>query len=301
MKIAFCFAGQGAQYIGMGKDFYDNLTSVKEIYDKFPEIKDLCFNENELLNQTAYAQKAMLLTGFAIATALKEKGIVPTYACGLSLGEYTALAFAETWKIEDAIEIISNRGRIMQNALPLGTTKMAAIIGLDRETIQATLKKVDNGVVEIANYNCPGQIVITGINDAVDKACELLLEAKARRAIPLNVSGAFHSSLLNNASIELKEVLDRFTPNKPVYKIIYNVSGKEETRPLNDILKDQICHSVYFEDSVKYLLEQGVDTFVEIGPGKTLTGFIRKISPTATIYNVSDYNGYLDIVSKLGK
>ena len=301
MKIAFCFAGQGAQYIGMGKDFYENLDLVKKIYDAFPEIKDLCFNENELLNQTAYAQKAMLLTSFAIAKSLEEKGIVPEFACGLSLGEYSALAFANAWKIEDAIEIISNRGRIMQNALPLGTTKMAAIIGLDRNTILETLKKVDTGVVEIANYNCPGQIVITGTNEAVDKACELLLEAKARRAIPLNVSGAFHSSLLNNASIELKEVLDRFVPSTPTYRIVYNVSGKEETRPLNDILKDQICHSVYFEDSVKYLLEQGVDTFVEIGPGKTLTGFIRKISPTATIYNVSDYNGYLDIVSKLGK
>lgn len=301
MKIAFCFAGQGAQYIGMGKDFYENLELVKKIYDAFPEIKDLCFNENELLNQTAYAQKAMLLTSYAIANALKEKGIVPEFACGLSLGEYSALAFANAWKIEDAIEIISNRGRIMQNALPLGTTKMAAIIGLDRNTILETLKKVDNGVVEIANYNCPGQIVITGTNEAVDKACALLLEAKARRAIPLNVSGAFHSSLLNNASVELKEVLDRFVPAKPTYRIVYNVSGKEETRPLNDILKDQICHSVYFEDSVKYLLEQGVDTFVEIGPGKALTGFIRKISPTATIYNVSDYNGYLDIVSKLGK
>ncbi len=301
MKIAFCFAGQGAQYIGMGKDFYENLELVKKIYDAFPEIKDLCFNENELLNQTAYAQKAMLLTSYAIANALKEKGIVPEFACGLSLGEYSALAFANAWKIEDAIEIISNRGRIMQNALPLGTTKMAAIIGLDRNTILETLKKVDTGVVEIANYNCPGQIVITGTNEAVDKACALLLEAKARRAIPLNVSGAFHSSLLNNASVELKEVLDRFVPAKPTYRIVYNVSGKEETRPLNDILKDQICHSVYFEDSVKYLLEQGVDTFVEIGPGKALTGFIRKISPTATIYNVSDYNGYLDIVSKLGK
>ncbi len=301
MKIAFCFAGQGAQYIGMGKDFYENLELVKKIYDAFPEIKDLCFNENELLNQTAYAQKAMLLTSYAIANALKEKGIVPEFACGLSLGEYSALAFANAWKIEDAIEIISNRGRIMQNALPLGTTKMAAIIGLDRNTILETLKKVDTGVVEIANYNCPGQIVITGTNEAVDKACALLLEAKARRAIPLNVSGAFHSSLLNNASVELKEVLDRFVPAKPTYRIVYNVSGKEETHPLNDILKDQICHSVYFEDSVKYLLEQGVDTFVEIGPGKALTGFIRKISPTATIYNVSDYNGYLDIVSKLGK
>ncbi len=289
MKIAFLFAGQGAQSVGMGKDFYDAFDSVKKIYDEFPSIRDLCFVDQEgVINQTAYAQKAMLLTSYAIATVLKEKGIEPQYTCGLSLGEYTALTFAETWPLKDAIEIISHRGNLMQNALPLGTTKMAAIIGSSREVIQECLSQVTSGVVEIANYNCPGQIVITGENKAVDDALVLLKE-KARRCLPLNVSGAFHCSLLNEASVELRKVLDQFVPQKPKYTMLYNVSGKEEERELNDILQEQICHSVYFEDTIQNLFDKGVDTFIEIGPGKTLSGFVRKtLTAPVKIYNVSD-------------
>ena len=230
MKIAFLFAGQGAQAVGMGKDFYDTYPLAKVIYDAFPEIKDLCFEgPAETLNQTAYAQKAMLLTSYTIASVLKANGIEPEYACGLSLGEYSALAFANTWKLDEAIQIITSRGEIMQNALPLGTSKMAAVIGLDRDTILNTIKKVD-GICEIANYNCPGQIVITGDNKGVDAAMPLLTEAGAKRVLPLNVSGAFHSSLLIPASKELRKTLDKFSPNKPNYKIIYNVSGKEEEK-----------------------------------------------------------------------
>ncbi len=300
MKIAFLFAGQGAQAVNMGKDFYDQIPAVRKTYDDFPEVRDLCFIDKDgVINQTMYAQKAMLLTSYCIASALKDKGIEPEYCCGLSLGEYTALTFSDVWTLKDAIEIISNRGRIMQNALPLGTTKMAAIINLDRETIQETLKEVKSGIVEIANYNCPGQIVITGESKAVDDAI-VLLKDKARRCIPLNVSGAFHCSLLNHASDELKEVLDRFTPNKPTYKIIYNVSGKEMDEPINDILKAQICHSVYFEDSIRYLLDKGVDTFIEIGPGKTLSSFVKKTATTpVNIYNVSDIQGYEDTIKAI--
>ena len=291
MKIGFCFAGQGAQAVGMGKDFYDAYPSVAALYDKFDEIKELCFEDKAgVLNQTAYAQKAMLLTSYAIASVLKDNGIEPEYACGLSLGEYSALAFANVWSIEDAIKIITKRGNIMQNALPLGTTNMSAIIGLDREIILNTIKDV-NGVCEIANYNCPGQIVITGQAEAIDEACPKLLAAGARRALPLNVSGAFHSSLLNEASVELRAELDKYTPNKPAYKIVYNVSGKEMNENLNDILQQQIFYSVYFEDSIRYMIAQGVDTFVEIGPGATLSSFIKKTSKDVAVYNVSTVEG----------
>ena len=299
MRIAFLFAGQGAQAVGMGKDFYDNLETSKKIYDSFPEIKELCFNGPEdVLNQTKYAQKAMLLTSYVIAKELENNGIKPEYVCGLSLGEYSALAFADAWKLDEAIDIITHRGDIMQNALPLGTTKMAAVIGLDRDAILAEIKKV-SGICEVANFNCPGQIVITGDNKGVDEAMPLLQAAGAKRVLPLNVSGAFHSSLLNDASKELRAVLDKYTPQTPKYKVLYNVCGDEMTDNLNDILERQICHSVYFEDTIKNLKEKGVDTFIEIGPGKTLSGFVRKTLTDVKIYNVSDLAGLNNLLSEL--
>ena len=299
MKIAFLFAGQGSQAVGMGQDFYNKYETVKNIYDKFPEIRDLCFNGPlELLNQTEYAQKAMLLTSYALASLAKENGIVPEYVCGLSLGEYSALAFSNVWNINDSIEIIKNRGRIMQNALPLGTTKMAAVIGMDREKILEIIKGVD-GICEIANYNCTGQIVITGDNKGVDCAMPLLSEAGAKRVIPLNVSGAFHSSLLIPASKELRKVLDQYSPSNPEYKVIYNVSGKEENDSINDLLERQICHSVYFEDTLKYLKNKGVDTFIEVGPGKTLSGFFRKTLTDVKCYAVTDVESLNKVLEEL--
>lgn len=299
MKIGFCFAGQGSQFKGMGQDFYNELPLVKEIYDKFPEIRDLCFNdENDVINQTAYAQKAMLLTGYAISQAIKNEGIIPEYACGLSLGEYTALAYANTWNIDEAISIITYRGELMQNALPLGTTKMAAVIGMSREDILNVISNV-NGICEIANYNCPGQIVITGDNLGVNEAMEKLTLAGCKKVVELNVSGAFHSSLLKDASLKLRKKLDEYTPNTPDVKIIYNVSGQEENGNINEILENQICHSVYFEDSIRYMLANGVDTFVEIGPGKALSGFIKRIDRSIKCYNVSDIEGYKALIQDL--
>ena len=299
MKIAFLFAGQGAQAKGMGKDIYDNVAIAKEIYDKYPKLRDLCFlDKNEVINQTKYAQPAMLLTSYVFAKVLEENGIKPEYACGLSLGEYSALAFADTWNLDNALDIISNRGDIMQNALPLGTTKMAAVIGLAREKVLEGIKTTE-GVCEVANYNCPGQIVITGDNKGVDLAMENMKALGALKVIELNVSGAFHSSFLNDASKKLRKVLDKYNPNTPKYKIIYNVSGKEESRNINDILEDQTHSSVYFEDSIRYLMANGVDTFVEIGPGKSLQGFVKRIDRKIPCYNVSDLESLKQAIEAL--
>lgn len=299
MSIAFIFAGQGSQTVGMGKDFYESYDIVKEIYDRFPEIKKLCFEgPKEELDQTEYCQKAMLLTGYAIANVLKENGITPEYTCGLSLGEYTALAFGNAWKLEDAIKIITARGEIMQNALPCGTSTMAAVLGLERQVILDVISDID-GVVEIANYNCPGQIVITGEKDAVSTAMEKLTIAGARRVLPLNVSGAFHSSLLKNASKELRDVLDKYENKESNYKNVYNLTGKESNDPLYDLLEKQICNSVYFEDSIRYMISKGVDTFVEIGPGRALTGFVKKIDADVKVYNVSNLAGLEETIGGL--
>ena len=296
--IAFLFAGQGSQEVGMGLDFYNEFPYAKKLYDKYPDIKNLCFLDNNELNETKNAQKCMLLTGYIIASILKSKGIEPTFTAGLSLGEYTALAFSNAWILDDAISIISKRGEIMQNALPLGTTKMAAVLGLNRETILLGIKDID-GICEIANYNCPGQIVITGDNKGVDNAIAKFTSLGAKRCIPLNVSGAFHSSLLENASNELYEELIKYEYNKPEYKMVYNISGKESNNNLNEILRLQIKSSVYFEDSIRYMINQGVDTFIEIGPKKALSGFVKKINNNVRTLNVSKVDDLNKVVEEL--
>ena len=294
MKIGFLFAGQGSQHIGMGKDLYDNYEEAKNVFDNISldyDVKDLCFNgPEEMLNDTAYAQSSMLTTSVAIAEVVKAQGIVPEYVAGLSLGEYSALCFAGAFDVNTAAHITRERGKIMANALPKGTSGMAAILNLDEQVIADVCAEVakDYGVCQIANYNCPGQIVITGTSTAIEKACELLLEKGARRAIPLNVSGAFHSSLLETASKELHEVLKQSDISKPEIKVVYNISGKEESEDVTDILTKQIKSSVYFMQSIQYMIDQGVDTFIEIGPGSALKGFVRKISRDVKVYSVEN-------------
>lgn len=292
MKIAFLFAGQGAQQVGMGKDFYDQFPEARAVYDAVHldyDVKKLCFEGPETqLNDTAYAQSSILVTSMAIAEVVKARGILPEYVAGLSLGEYSALCFAHAFDVEAAARITRKRGVIMANALPQGTTAMAAILNLDEAVIAETCEAIAKtyGVCEIANYNCPGQIVITGTTKAIEKACAVLLEKGARRAIVLNVSGAFHSSLLETASLELKEVLEAEVIQQPDTKVVYNVSGKEEQTDVVEILVKQIKSSVYFMQSIAYMIEQGVDTFIEIGPGSTLKGFVRKINRDVKVYSV---------------
>lgn len=293
MKIGFLFAGQGSQKVGMGKDLYEKYPTIRAVYDNLDldfDIKKVCFDgPKEVLDDTAYTQSCVVATSLGIASVLKEEGIIPDYVAGLSLGEYSALSFAGAMTIKDACSIVRKRGQIMAEALPEGTTKMVAIMATPEETILEVCQEVSNiGVCEIANYNCPGQIVITGENAAVDKAVELLLERGTRRAIPVKVSGAFHSSLLEDASKQLKEVLLKYEIKTPEILVVYNVTGKTEQQPVVDLLTQQIKSSVRFMQSVNFMLEQGVETFVEIGPGSSLTAFMRRINKDIPIYNVED-------------
>ena len=291
MKLGFIFAGQGAQYVGMGKEFYQEFEEARNVFDSVNidfTIKNLCFEgPKEMLDDTAYAQCSILTTSLAIAEVVKAHGITPDYVAGLSLGEYSALCFAGVMNVNDAANIVRERGKLMATALPKGTSAMAAVLNCDEDIILETCKEVESiGVCQIANYNCPGQIVITGQKEAVEKASELLLEKGARRVVPLNVSGAFHSSLLEDASKQLHKVLAKYDLKKPQIPVVYNVSGKEEDAPIIDLLTKQIKSSVYFMQSIEYMIAQGVEAFVEIGPGNALSSFVRKVNRDIPVYSV---------------
>lgn len=288
MKTALLFPGQGAQYLGMGRDFYEEYKSCRLIYDKFPEIRDLCFGgPEEKLNDTEFAQSAILLTSLAISSVLADRVDID-YVAGLSLGEYSALTFANSFSLEDAVEIVKARGTIMADALPKGTSSMAAVLGGDDELIESICNSVNEiGVCEIANYNCPGQTVISGEVDAVNEATRLLKEAGIRRVVPLNVSGAFHCSLLDEASSELGEVLAKYPIREPKIDIVYNALGKSSDMDIIEILMKQIKSSVYFKQSIEYMIAQGVDTFIEIGPGKTLSAFVKKTNRDVVVHSLN--------------
>lgn len=290
MKIGFIFAGQGAQYVGMGQEFYENFQVAKDVYDQANidiDVKKICFEgPADILNETAYAQPCILTTSLAIAKVVEAHGIKPDYVAGLSLGEYSALAYANAFSIHDAIHIVRTRGQLMSEALPAGTTSMAAVLAMDAQKIQEVIEEIAD--VTIANYNCPGQIAITGKKEAVALASEKLKAAGAKRVIPLNVSGAFHSPLLEEASLKLKAELEKYSIQKPELPVVYNISGKEENGDLTDILTKQIKSSVYFYQSLQYMIEQGVDVFVEIGPGKALSSFVKKTDKTIPVYSVDN-------------
>lgn len=291
-KIAFIFPGQGAQYCGMGQDFYEQTALGKEIYDKASSllefsVPELCFEKNDRLDITEYTQAAMVTTSIAMMRVLEaEKGVKPAVAAGLSLGEYCALAAVGVMSDEDAIRTVRERGILMQKAVPAGVGAMAAILSLDAFAIEEVLSDMEG--VQIANYNCPGQIVISGRKEKVEEANEKLLAAGAKRAIMLNVSGPFHSEMLSGAGEKLGEVLEGVSISNPLIPYVSNVTAKYVTDGalVKDLLKKQVSSSVRWQQSVEAMLADGVDTFIEIGPGKTLAGFMKKITRDVNVFNI---------------
>lgn len=291
-KIAFIFPGQGAQYCGMGQDFYENTEIGKEVYDKASELlgfsmPELCFEKNDRLDITEYTQAAMVTTSIAMMRVLEaEKGIKASVAAGLSLGEYCALAAVGVMSDEDAIKTVRQRGILMQEAVPKGKGAMAAILSMEASEIEEVLSGMEG--VQIANYNCPGQIVISGITEKVEEANEKLLSAGAKRAIMLNVSGPFHSEMLTGAGEKLGLVLDKVDIKDPVIPYVSNVTAGYVTSKsaVKELLKKQVSSSVRWQQSVETMLTDGVDTFIEIGPGKTLAGFMKKIKRDANVFNI---------------
>ena len=290
-KTAFIFPGQGAQYVGMGKDFYEQVPAAREVIDKASQVTGLdipalCFEENDKINITKYTQIAMLAVEAAILRALEEKGIHSQDNEGLSLGEYGALIASGVMSEEDAFRAVRQRGILMQEAVPEGGA-MAAVLGTDAAVIENVCEETE-GIVSIANYNCPGQIVITGEAAAVAAASEALKEAGARRIVPLKVSGPFHSAMLTGAGEKLGDVLNNVELKEFSVPYITNVTADYVTSPdgVKELLMQQVSSSVRWQQSVERMIEDGVDTFIEIGPGKTLTGFLKKIDRTKKALNV---------------
>lgn len=303
-KIAFIYPGQGAQKPGMGKDFYENSELAKAVYDKASELlqidmKALCFEENEKLDLTEYTQAALVTTCLAMTKVVEKRGLKPDVTAGLSLGEYCAISVAGGMKEEDAISLVRKRGILMQNTVPAGEGAMAAILGMDASVIEEGIKDLEG--VTVANYNCPGQIVITGETKAVEKAAEILKEAGAKRAVLLNVSGPFHSPMLKQAGEELAKEMEKVEMEPLQIPYVTNVTAEYVTdiRETKKLLAEQVAASVRWQESVERLIAEGVDTFVEIGPGKTLAGFLRKIDRSVKVYNIGTWEDVDKVVLEL--
>lgn len=290
-KTAYLFPGQGTQYIGMGKEFYDNYNICKAVFDTASkesglDIPALCFEENDKLNITEYTQIAILTVEAAIFMAMEQGQLRPDYTAGLSLGEYGALIVSKALDPADAFQLIRKRGIYMQEAVPTGGA-MAAVLGLDSSEIEKVCAQTE-GTVSIANYNCPGQIVITGEQKAVETAAESCKAAGAKRIVPLNVSGPFHSSLLSGAGERLAADLENVPVRDIAIPYIANVTADFVTdrAQVKELLQKQVSSPVRWQQTIELLLTEGVDEFVEIGPGTTLSGFVKKINRSVRTFHI---------------
>ncbi|MCI9633936.1 MAG: ACP S-malonyltransferase [Ruminococcus sp.] len=293
-KTAWIFPGQGAQKCGMGKDFYEQSKAAKETFDQASELLGLdmaalCFEENDRLDQTEYTQAALVTTCLAMAGALEDCLPAPDVTAGLSLGEYCAIAAAGGMQICDAVTTVRKRGIYMQNAVPDGEGAMSAVLGLSGEQIETAIAGLEG--VYIANYNCPGQIVITGYRQGVEKASEVLSQAGAKRVLPLKVSGPFHSPMMKEAGDKLEQVLQKteLTPLRIPYVTNVTAEYVRDIQETKKLLREQVASSVRWQQSMERMIADGVTTFVEIGPGKTLAGFLRKISRDVKVINIASW------------
>lgn len=313
-KTAFIFPGQGAQYIGMGQDFYNTIKESKNVFEEADDalnmdLSGLIFNgKEEDLRKTENTQPAILTTCIAILRAMQKEGYDCDYTAGLSLGEYSSIVMSKALELSDAVKIVRERGKFMQDAVPMGIGGMAALLGLDRNNLEAVLQaSKDYGIVEVANYNSPGQIVISGELKGLEVACDKALELGAKRAVPLPVSAPFHTSMLNPAGERLRDELSKFKIHDLGKKVVSNVDGDVigHKDQLVDKLVSQVSHSVLWQQSVEYMINQGVETFIEIGPGKSLTGFVKKIGRSmdadVKAINVSDLKSYYNALEILNK
>jgi [acyl-carrier-protein] S-malonyltransferase len=303
-RVAFMFPGQGSQAVGMGKEFYESDTDTKELFDEAnkllkKDIKEIIFNGPEdTLRETENAQPALLLTSIAIQQLLLKEGIQPIMAVGHSLGEYSALVAAGAISLEEALPLVATRGQLMEKAFPKGQGTMAAVLGLTESEIEDVLQQIEEEVVDLANLNCPGQIVISGSQKGVELASDRLKEKGAKRVLPLNVSGPFHSRLMKAANEEFASYLDQVAFKNGSIPVYANVSASPVTakEEIKELLLKQLYSPVRFEESIRAMMEEDVDAFVEIGNGKVLSGLLRKIDRKTKTFAVQDIKSFEQFV-----
>lgn len=293
-KLGFLYPGQGAQEAGMAADFYEKSPEARRVFDEASallelDLRKLCFEKNDLLDKTEYTQVAMVTACLAITREVEKRGLYPDMTAGLSLGEYCAIGAAGGLSDMDAVRTVRARGIFMENAAPEGTGAMAAVLGLDGAAVENVIQKLEG--VFVANYNCPGQIVITGQKEAVEQVGPVLKDAGARKVLPLKVSGPFHSPMMSQAGEKLAKVLKEVQISPLSIPYVTNVTGETvgNSEKIRELLVQQVSSSVRWEQSMRTMIAEGVDTFVEMGPGKTLSSFMKKIDKNVNIYRISTW------------